>query len=124
MSQEKLQILNMVKEGKITVEEGLSLIEALGENSESTNITPSATAKCLRIRVFDPDDETKVNITLPLSLMKFGMKFASKLSPEMKEAGLTDLDLEEILATVDSGQIGKIVDVDSNDGTKVEIIVE
>lgn len=124
MSQEKLQILNMVKEGKITVEEGLSLIEALGENNENTNITPSGTAKCLRIRVFDPNDETKVNITLPLSLMRFGMKFASKLSPEMKEAGLTDLDLEEILATVDSGQIGKIVDVDSNDGTKVEIIVE
>lgn len=124
MSQEKLQILNMVKDGKITVEKGLSLIEALGESSESTNTIPSGTAKCLRIKVFDPNDETKVNITLPLSLMKFGMKFASKLSPEMKDTGLTDLDLEEILATVDSGQIGKIVDIDSNDGTKVEIIVE
>lgn len=124
MSQEKLQILNMVKEGKITVEEGLNLIEALGENSESTNNTPNRSGKCLRIRVFDPNDETKVNVTLPVSLMKIGMKFASKLSPEMKEAGLTDLDLEEILAAVDSGQIGKIVEVDSNDGTKVEVIVE
>lgn len=124
MSQEKLQILNMVKEGKITVEEGLSLIEALGENIESANNTSKRTAKCLRVKVFDPKDETKVNVTIPVSLMRVGMKFASKFSPEMKEAGLTDLDLEEILAAVDSGQIGKIVEVDSNDGTRVEVIVE
>lgn len=42
----------------------------------------------------------------------------------MKEANLNDLDIEEILAAADSGQIGKIVEVDSNDGTKVEVIVE
>ena len=124
MSQEKLQILNMVKEGKITVEEGLSLLEALGENEESVNNTPKGAAKCLKVKVFDPEDKTKVNITLPVSLMRIGVKFASKLSPEMKEAGLTDLDLEEILAAVDSGQIGKIVDVDSDDGTRVEVIIE
>lgn len=124
MSQEKLQILNMVKDGKITVEEGLSLIDALGEKGEDIHMNSRSPGKCLRVRVFDPKEETKVNVTLPISLMRVGMKLASKLSPEMKEAGLTDLDLEEILAAVDSGQIGKIVEVDSNDGTKVEVIVE
>lgn len=124
MSQEKLQILNMVKEGKISVDEGLKLIEALDNNEESFNSTLKGKGKCLRIKVFDPKDVTKVNVTLPVSLLRIGMKFASKLSPEMKEAGLTELDIEEILTAVDSGQIGKIVEVDSNDGTKVEVIIE
>ena len=124
MSQEKLQILNMVKEGKISVDEGLKLIEALDNNEEPFNSTLKNKGKCLRIRVFDPKDETKVNVTLPVSLLRIGMKFASKLSPEMEEAGLSELDIEEILSAVDSGQIGKIVEVDSNDGTKVEVIIE
>lgn len=122
MSQEKLQILNMVKEGKISVDEGLKLLEALGKE-DLINISKDKN-KCLRIRVFDPKDETKVNVTLPVSLLRVGIKFASKLSPEMQEANLTDLDIKEILAAIDSGQIGKIVEVNSNDGTKVEVIVE
>jgi len=124
MSQEKLQILNMVKEGKITVDEGLKLLEALDETDKNKLDTADRAVKCLRIRVLDPEDDTRVNVTLPVSLLKMGLKFASKLSPEMKEANLNDLDIEEILAAVDSGQIGKIVEVDSNDGTKVEVIVE
>ncbi|MDR7869810.1 MAG: hypothetical protein RIN55_03060 [Tissierellaceae bacterium] len=124
MSQEKLQILNMVKDGKISVDEGLKLIEALEENNEKFDNRGSKVGKCLRVRVFDPEDETKVNVTLPVSLLKVGMKFASKLSPELSEANLNELDIEEILAAVDSGQIGKIVEVDSSDGTKVEITIE
>ena len=123
MSQEKLQILNMVKEGKISPAEGVELLSALGEKRENIN-TLKNDNKCLRVKVFDPEDNTKVNVTLPTSLLKIGAKFASKFSPELSNAGLSEDDIEEILKAVDSGQIGKIVELDSGDGTKVEVTIE
>ena len=38
MNDEKQMILNMLKEGKITVEEASDLIEALGKNSRKRTI--------------------------------------------------------------------------------------
>ncbi|WMM24701.1 hypothetical protein RBU61_17505 [Tissierella sp. MB52-C2] len=123
---EKLQILNMVQEGKITAEEGVKLLEALEDNSKSTNnlVYSGNKAKWLKVRVFDPNDATKVNVTLPVSLINIGVKLAGKFSPEFKAAGLTEEDMEEIFAAIQNGQMGKIVDVDSEDGTRVEVVIE
>ncbi|HEY8363270.1 MAG TPA: hypothetical protein VIK77_10380 [Tissierellaceae bacterium] len=123
---EKMQILNMVKEGKITPEEGVKLLEALEEPTDSAgNILPSGTnAKWIKINVFDPEDSTKVNVTIPIALVNVGVKLASKLSPELKEAGFTEQDMNEIFEAIKSGATGKIIDVNSEDGTKVEVIVE
>lgn len=122
---EKLQILNMVKEGKITPDEGVKLLEAL-ENTDSNKelFLSNSNAKWLKIRVFDPDDNTKVNVTLPIALINVGVKLASKISPEFKEAGLSEEDLNEIFNAIKSGATGKIIDVDSEDGTKVEVVIE
>lgn len=121
-----MQILNMVKEGKITPEEGVKLLEALEEPTDSaSNILPSGTnAKWIKINVFDPEDSTKVNVTIPIALVNVGVKLASKLSPEFKEAGFTEQDMNEIFEAIKSGATGKIIDVNSEDGTKVEVIVE
>lgn len=122
---EKLQILNMVKEGKISPEEGVKLLEAIGATDSGNEISFSETkAKWLKIRVFDPDDNTKVNVTLPIALINVGVKLAGKFSPEFKEAGLSEEDMNEIFAAIKSGATGKILDVDSDDGTKVEIVIE
>ena len=126
MSTEKLQILNMVKEGKISTEEGVKLLEALENPTDISNnmVYSGGKAKWLKIRVFDPEDATKVNVTIPISLINVGVKLAGKFSPEFKEAGLTENDMEEIFAAIKNGQCGKIIDVDSEDGTKVEIVIE
>ncbi len=124
---EKITILNMVKEGKITTEEGVKLLDALEnstEPSKNLGFNSGGKAKWLKIRVYDPEDATKVNVTLPISLINIGVKLASKFSPEFKDAGLTEEDIEEIFTAVKSGETGKIVDVDSEDGTKVEIVIE
>jgi hypothetical protein len=123
---EKLQILNMVQEGKVTAEEGVKLLEALEDNGKSTNnlVYSGNKAKWLKVRVFDPNDATKVNVTLPVSLINIGVKLAGKFSPEFKAAGLTEEDMEEIFAAIQNGQMGKIVDVDSEDGTRVEVVIE
>lgn len=122
---EKMQILTMVKEGKISPEEGVKLLEALETDNKLDEFSfSSANAKWLKIKVFDPDDKTKVNVTLPISLINVGVKLANKLSPEFKESGLTEEDLNEIFTAIKSGATGKIVDIDSEDGTRVEIVVE
>jgi len=121
---EKMQILTMVKEGKISTEEGVQLLDALNNTNSPDNTNMSTKAKWLKVRVFDPEDATKVNVTLPISLINIGVKFASKFSPEFKEAGLTENDMEEILAAIKNGETGKIVEVDSENGTKVEVVIE
>jgi hypothetical protein len=123
---EKMQILNMVKEGKITTEEGVKLLDALEKTDPITSSISNlnSKAKWLKIRVFDPEDSTKVNVTLPISLINIGVKLAGKFSPEFKEAGLTEKDMEEIFTAIKNGETGKIIEVDSDDGTKVEVTIE
>lgn len=126
MLAEKMQILNMVKDGKVTTEEGIKLLDALDSKVQLSNnsVNISNKAKWLKIKVFDPEEKTKVNVTLPISLITLGVKLAGKFSPEFKEAGLTENDMEEIFAAIKNGETGKIIDVDSEDGTKVEIVIE
>lgn len=123
---EKMQILTMVKDGKISTEEGVRLLDALDNSGVDLNKSPNTAskAKWLKIRVFDPEDATKVNVTLPISLISIGVKLAGRFSPEFKEAGLTEDDMEEIFTAIKNGETGKIVEVDSEDGTKVEVVIE
>lgn len=123
MKEEKKQILKMVEEGKITVDEGLELLNALDERFEIEK-TYTNDPKWLKIRVFDPDDDTKVNVNLPLSLISVGMKMSQKFVPELQEAGLGEEDFKEILTAIEDGAQGKIIDVESDNGEKVEIVVE
>lgn len=120
---EKLQILNMVKDGTITSEEGADLLEALDSN-ESKEVVKENTGSFLKVRVYDPNEDTKVNISLPVGLITIGLRMAEKFSPEFKEAGLSEDDINDILEAIKEGQMGKIVEVDSGDGTKVEVVIE
>ncbi|MGE5571687.1 MAG: SHOCT-like domain-containing protein [Clostridia bacterium] len=123
MIDEKRQILTMVREGKISVDEGLKLLEALESSAPGQ---PGGTgagkpAKMLRVRVLDVEDNTRVNVNLPLSLVKVAMKFIPKnVAAEIKEQ---DIDLEGIIASITDATVGKIVDIDS-DEAKVEVYVD
>ncbi|MGE5594046.1 MAG: SHOCT-like domain-containing protein [Betaproteobacteria bacterium] len=125
MIDEKRQILTMVQEGKISVDEGLKLLEALESSApghgQAGGTSGGKPARMLRVRVLDVEENTKVNVNLPLSLVKVAMKFIPKhVAAEIKEQ---DIDLEGILASITDATVGKIVDVDS-DTTKVEVYVE
>ncbi|KPU26572.1 hypothetical protein TR13x_09505 [Caloranaerobacter sp. TR13] len=120
--EEKLQILKMIEEGKITHEEGLELLNAIEEKDKEFN---TSNAKWIKIRVYDPDDKTKVNVNIPIALVDVGLKFATKFSPELKNSDLENINLEEIIQIIKSGAQGKIVDVtNESNGEKVEIYVE
>ena len=128
---ERIKILQMVQEGKISAEEAAELLEALDEGVR-TDLTGSTSApaegavvgrkpRWFRVRVTDTDSgKPRVNVRLPLSMVSIGLKMGSRFSPEIE-----GLDASELMRLIESGEVGQIVDVqDSNDGEHVEVFLE
>ncbi|MFZ5916301.1 MAG: SHOCT-like domain-containing protein [Chloroflexota bacterium] len=122
-TEERLKILKMVEQGKITAEEGARLLAALGSGSRSkdTAAPPYSQAKWMRVRVVDLNTgRNKVNVNIPMSLVNVGIKMGARFAPDLE-----DVDYAEILEAIRSGAQGKIVDVtDEIDGERVEIFIE
>lgn len=120
---EKLQILKMIEEGKITSEEGINLLEALDDTYDTSPVVTNK-AKWIKIKVFEPEDKTNVDVTIPISLIDISMKIASKIVPDFSKYGLSEKDISGILDAIKNGASGKIVDIKSENGEIVEIIIE
>lgn len=122
-SEERLRVLRMLEDGKITPEEATSLLRALSQGQKSgPRETGSGTgARYLRIRVTDLNSGTgKVNVTIPLGLVSAGLRIAERFAPESQ-----NIDLQELEQLIASGADGKIVEVmDAEDNERVEIYVE
>jgi hypothetical protein len=74
MNEEKARILKMLEDKKITADEAMKLLEAL-DRTEARPTERELKRKWLHIRV-EKDGKQTVNLKLPLSLLKFGFKFA------------------------------------------------
>lgn len=127
-TEERLRVLKMLQEGKITASQAAQLLEALEEipspNSIKTPATaavPSRPGKWFRVRVTDTDSgKTRVNVRLPLNMVSAGVKMGMRFSPEVE-----GLDVNELMAFINSGEVGQIVDVlDDEDGEHVEVFIE
>jgi hypothetical protein len=121
-SEERLKILKMIDEGKISAEEGAKLLAALGE-SRKTARKPTANlraggARWLRVRVTDMvTGKAKATVNLPLGLVDAGLNIASQYAP--------GVNFEELIQAINDGAEGKIIDVlDEEDGEHVEIFIE
>ena len=116
----------MVEDGKITSEEGIELLGAI-DNTEVNHIK-NQRAKWLKVKIFDPKGNNKVNVTVPVSLLNAAMRIAGKIVPnfvpELKEAGLDEVEIMEIFDVIRQGASGKLVDIESDVGEKVQIVVE
>lgn len=121
MNEERMKILNMVAEGKLSPEEGSKLLEALGEGTApaAASSARAGTARWLRIRVTDGGQ--RVNVNVPLKLLDIAKRF-------LPEGGIhvngQMLDLDEIVDMVREGVEGKLVEVKGDEGEEVEIYVE
>ena len=138
MNEERRKILDLLAQGKITVDEAEKLLAAVGEPS----LQPEADAserrawKYLRVQVEPgPGSESgdRVNIRVPFKLIRAGLKFAAfiprdahaKVNQAFKEKGMdvdlakiTPQDLEDLLVHLDD----MTVEVDGKD--KVRIFCE
>lgn|SRR5574341_731861 len=125
-AEERLKILNMIAEGKISAEEGAKLLNALRQ-PKGKQRSPIMTneegnqARFLRVRVTDLESgKVKVNVTLPIGLIEVGMRMGARFVPEIAE-----VDFEEIAEGIRSGLHGKIVDVEDHDDSEhVEVYLE
>lgn len=122
-SDERLKILQMLEEGKITAEEASNLIRALGkqERKRRPPSTSQTEPRWLRVRVFEANkDRASVNVNLPINMVNVGLKMGARFIPEFE-----GLDLEELGEALRAGVTGKIIDVvDEEDGSHVEVYIE
>jgi hypothetical protein len=141
-TEERMKILQMLQEGRLTAESAAQLLQAVEEGpvrtaSEATQAAPAGSAvgtrsqeaevvsgsrpRWLRVRVTDTDTgRPRVNVRLPISLVNVGLKLGSQFAPEIE-----GLDFEELIRAANSGETGAFVDVfDEDDGEHVEVFLE
>ncbi|MBA7704147.1 hypothetical protein ES703_112947 [subsurface metagenome] len=123
--EEKMKVLTMIQEGKITAEEGAKLLEVLDEgDSGLEQASASGQGKNIKIKVSELDSGTvKVNLNLPLGIARFVKSFIPQEAKDELEA--RGIDLEALMSTLDSGAVGKLVEVeDEQDRHRIEIWIE
>jgi len=121
-NEERMKILRMIDEGKITAEEGAKLLATLSESRKPAR-KPALSygtggARWLKVRVTDMvTGKAKATVNLPLGLVDAGLNIASKYAP--------DVAFNELMEAIKGGAEGKIIDVyDEEDGEHVEIFIE
>ncbi|WP_020522030.1 SHOCT-like domain-containing protein [Catelliglobosispora koreensis] len=86
MNEQRKDILQMLSEGKITMEEADQLIAALERDRPAppTDVQPKAKPKYLRVLVESNDDSTptRVNVRVPLQLLRAGVRLAALIPPQ------------------------------------------
>ncbi|OGC38955.1 hypothetical protein A2Y85_06000 [candidate division WOR-3 bacterium RBG_13_43_14] len=133
MSEEKIKILKMVAEGKLTPEEAERLLSALSESQEKKRF--------FRVRVFTQKnhENPKVKVDIPISVLKLASKMSSafrgivpegfKVNIHGKEIYLDELTpeiIDKILSEI-SEEEGKFMIAqvsDEENGEFVEVYIE
>jgi len=138
MSRERTKILQMVADGKITPEEAEKLFGRLDAPSPPEATAPDRSPKGRNgggnrplkyLRVVVEDGEDKVNIRVPVGLIRTGIKLSTLMplsaSEHLSEHGIdlsqfNNLDGDELIEALRDLQ----VDVDSEDGGIVRVFCE
>lgn len=148
MSDNKKKILELLDNKKISVDEAMRLLRAVESGGKSSEVTGGIgelakkvgnRIKYLRVIVENPkgnsmEDPERVNVRVPVSLIRAGMKFTSLIPQEaaaqvegaLKQKGINlnvknikDEDIDELIEALAELE----VDVDGGDG-KVRVFAE
>jgi DUF4097 and DUF4098 domain-containing protein YvlB len=126
MSEEKRMILEMLKEGKISLEEAEELLEKAnpGESSNTTQrIKKPNSKRFLRVRVTE-EDKVKANVNIPIALAEVGLNLIPK--EKLKVDG-QQINMDQILKLIEEGTEGELVNIDAEDegkNYKVNIFID
>ncbi len=123
-TEERMKILKMIEEGKLSAEDGAKLLAALSEGRHGAGPSaarPTSAGRWLRVRVTDvATGRSKATVQIPLGLIDAGMKIGAHFAPEVE-----GVDMSHVMDAIRSGMTGKIIDAtDDEDGEHVEIFVE
>jgi hypothetical protein len=147
MDENKKRILEMLAQNKISTDEAYRLLSALESEGSTSEDTPEAgtaarmKSKYLRVCIM-PGYESehggkadRVNVRVPMTLIRAGMKFTSLLPPEAREKvngalhekgidfdmrNLKPEDMDELLEALSDLE----VDVAGSEGETVKVFVE
>jgi SHOCT-like protein len=149
MSEDRVRILNMLADGKISADEAERLLDALGSRAPEAGVpagaapsvikgdpTPllNALPKFLHVKV-DGTDGEKVDVKIPLALVRSGLKLTSLIPPQamdqinsqMAASGMSidftnfkPEDIDELIAALREME----VNVDGKNGEKVRVYAE
>jgi hypothetical protein len=124
--EERLRILRMVQSGKLTAEEAVQLLEAMGETRQANRGRPPAAQtvnrpRWFRMRVTDKvTGKVHVDIRLPVHVVTAGAKLGARFSPES-----VGLDMNKVIENIRLGVMGKVSDTDTPDKEeRVEVFIE
>ncbi|MGM0419680.1 MAG: SHOCT-like domain-containing protein [Bacillota bacterium] len=129
MSEERLRILQMVSEGKLSVEEAEELLQSMemvpeiedGTFARRSSETSGRKAKSLRIVVKEGGKE-KVNMAIPLKLAKGLLTFIPRQAREKLED--ENIDVADLISQFEEGEdVGTLVNIQDGED-HVEIKVE
>ena len=106
----------------------ISLDDLVKEREDSVQLVPEGQRKdinemLLRVNVHTVKGD-KVRVNLPLALIKIASQMDMEMLQFKGSEVLKTLDLKAIVAMIESGVVGKIVEVESSEGDIVEVTVE
>lgn len=127
MSEELMGVLKMIESGVITSEEGQKLIEAMQKSEQKVaRVNSHSIGRFLRVDILSTEEGEKetVQINFPLNLAKAVLKMGivqKQLNAKVGEN--VNLDIEEILALIDSEVMGDLMTIDTKDA-KIRIWID
>src|SRR5438132_11039537 len=132
--QDRLKVLELLEQQKITAAEASELLAALGEGDRGRDgrrrdrnrwlaeeLAPASDrARWFRVRVTDQrTGQMRTNVSVPIGMVGFGLGFARRFR---HIPGVEHVD--DLFEAVRAGRRGTIFDVASEGGERVEIFID
>ena len=127
MSEELIRVLKMIESGVITSEEGQKLIQAMQKSEQKVaRVHSHPIGRFFRLDIFSTDagEKETVQIKFPLNLAKVALNMGIvQKQLNAKFGDKVNLDIEEILAVIDSEVMGDLMTIDTKDA-KIRIWID
>lgn len=106
----------------------ITIDELLGKETNKTEVLPEGKRKdinsmMLYINILSVDGD-KVKVNLPMSLIIACVNSGINISNISSNNKLNEIDFSQIIALVEQGVVGKLVEIESKDGDTLVISVE
>ncbi len=121
--EERNRILHMVELGQVTATEAAQILDTFESDYANERATERGRDRLLRIRVTTLNvraQKVYVTATLPVRLMRVGMRLGISFLPQINRAALEDL-----ISSIEGGATGRLLDLqDMEKGERLEIFAE
>ena len=121
--EERNRILHMIESGQVTATEAAQILDTLEHDGSHERPTERTSDRLLRIRATTLNargQKVYVTATLPIRLIRTGMRLGISFIPQISSAAL-----EDMLKSIELGVTGRLLDLqDMEKGERLEIFVE